>query len=106
MSGGLIGCALTPHTPRMAKEDEAPDFIKPLISGSRALGEWVRGLEPDCVVLHTTHWVSTFNWYTSSHTVHEGHCFADEAPDLVPGLPYFYHGDPVFAHEIIDVASS
>lgn len=104
MSGGLIGCALTPHTPRMANEDGAPDFIRPLIAGSRALGDWIRHLEPDGVVLHTTHWISTFNWYTSSHAIHEGHCIADEAPELVPGLPYKYTGDPTLAQEIIDVA--
>ena len=104
MSGGLIGCALTPHTPRMANEDGARDFIRPLIAGSRALGDWIRHLEPDGVVLHTTHWISTFNWYTSSHAIHEGHCIADEAPELVPGLPYKYTGDPTLAQEIIDVA--
>ena len=90
----------------MALEEQAPDFIRPLISGSRELGQWIRDLAPDCIVLHTTHWVSTFNWYTSSHVIHEGHCIADEAPDLVPGLPYRFKGDPGLAQEIIDLASS
>jgi 3,4-dihydroxyphenylacetate 2,3-dioxygenase len=102
MNSGIVAAVLTPHTPRMAVENNAPDFIQPLIAGSRDLGNWIRSLEPDCVVLHTTHWVSTFNWYATSHAVHEGLCIADEAPDLVSGLPYRYSGEPGFATGLIE----
>ena len=101
MTAGLIASVLTPHTPRMAVEQDAPAFIRPLIEGSKALGAWIRSLEIDCLVLHTTHWVSTFNWYATTHTQHEGLCIADEAPDLVPGLPYNRPGDTAFAQALI-----
>ena len=102
MGNGIIASVLTPHTPRMAVAENVPGFIQPLVEGSKQLGEWIRSLEPDCVVLQTTHWVSTFNWYATSHAIHDGLCIADEAPDMVPGLPYRYEGDPAFARALID----
>ncbi|MGR8948720.1 MAG: DODA-type extradiol aromatic ring-opening family dioxygenase [Gammaproteobacteria bacterium] len=101
MNGGIIASVLTPHTPRMAAEENAPTFIRPLIEGSRQLGQWIRAQQPDCIVLHTTHWVSTFNWYATAHPRHEGLCIAEEAPDMITGLPYSYAGDPQFAAELI-----
>lgn len=106
MAGGLIADVFTPHTPRMAIEEQAPDFVRPLISGARALGDWIRGLQPDCVVVQSTHWVSTFNWYVTAQSIHQGYCVADEAPDMIPGLPYRYNGDPDFAREIADAAQT
>ena len=29
-------------------------------------------------------------------------CVADEAPDLIPGMPYHYRGDPEFAGALVD----
>jgi len=104
--GGVIACGLTPHTPRMAVEESAPDFVRPLITGSRQLGELIRGLEPDCLVLQTTHWVSTFNWYATAQPVHEGICVAEEAPDLIPGLPYRHPGYPDFATALAEGATA
>lgn len=97
MSGGLIASAVATHSPRMAIEETAPDFVRGLIAGSREMGEAVRGLDPDLIVLQSAHWVSTFNWYVTAHAVHEGVCMAEEAPDLIPGIPYRRPGDPEFA---------
>ena len=97
MSGGLIASAVATHTPRMAIEESAPDFVRGLIAGSREMGEAVRALGPDLIVLQSAHWVSTFNWYVTAHAVHEGVCIADEAPDLISGIPYRRPGDPEFA---------
>ena len=97
MSRGLIASAVAAHTPRMAIEETAPDFVRGLIAGLREMGDAVRGLGPDLIVLQSAHWVSTFNWYTTAHAVHEGVCMAEEAPDLIPGIPYRRPGDPEFA---------
>ncbi len=102
---GVIASVLTPHTPRMAVEASAPDFVRPLIAGSRELGDWIRSLEPDCLVLQTTHWVCTFNWYATAQPVHEGLCVADEAPDMIPGLPYRHPGHPEFAAALAERAT-
>lgn len=97
MAGGIIAAAVTAHVPRMGIEDKAPDFQRGLIAGSKAMGEVLRALKPDLFVLQSAHWVSSFNWYVTSHALHQGFCVADEAPDLIPGLPYERKGDPEFA---------
>ena len=102
MAGGIIASAIVPHTPRMGVEEMAPDFVRPLIQGQRELGEELRALNPDVIVLQSSHWVSTFNWYVTVNKIHEGVCIADEAPDLIPGSPYKYNGDPEFGHAVVD----
>jgi len=97
---GLVAAALTPHTPRIGIEANAPDFARGLIDGERELGARLRALSPDLIVLQSSHWVSTFNWYVAAHALHEGVCVADEAPDLIPGIPYRRTGDPDFAHAL------
>ncbi len=100
MSGGLIASVVTPHTPRMGVEETAPDFVRGLIAGIRELGDAVRALKPDLIVLQSAHWVATFNWYVTAHAFHEGICVADEAPNLIPGTPYRYPGDPEYARTL------
>ncbi|MEM7543799.1 MAG: hypothetical protein AAF384_19755 [Pseudomonadota bacterium] len=106
MHGGIIASAIVPHTPRMGVEETAPDFVRPLIEGLREFGNWLRSIEPDCIVLHTTHWVSTFNWYVSAHAEHRGVCVAEEAPDLISGSPYRFPGAPDFASSLASLASA
>jgi len=94
---GLVAGALAPHTPRIGIEANAPAFARGLIDGERALGDRLRELSPELIVLQSSHWVSTFNWYVAAQAVHEGVCVADEAPDLIPGIPYRRTGDRDFA---------
>ena len=98
MPGKLLYSVITPHSPRMAVEETAPAFLKGVIEGSHALGATLRAAKPDLLIVHSTHWVCSFNWYVTCHERHRGHCVADEAPDLIPGLPYDRSGDP--AHSI------
>ena len=102
MTSGVVASAIVPHTPRMGVEESAPDFVRPLIQGQRDLGEELRALKPDVIVLQSSHWVSTFNWYVTVNKIHEGVCIADEAPDLIPGSPYKYDGDPEFGQAVVD----
>ena len=97
MSGGLIASVVAPHTPRIGIEANAPAFQLGLIKGLREMGDELRAMKPDLFVLLSSHWVSTFNWYTTAHAQHEGICIADEAPDLIPGVSYSRKGDPEFA---------
>lgn len=103
---GVIATAVTIHVPRIAIEEKAPDFQRGIIAGSKAMGDAIRALRPDAIVLVSAHWVSTFNWYATSHAVHEGRCVADEAPDLVPGLPYRQPGAPDLAQAIVATAKA
>lgn len=100
MSGSIICSAITAHSPRMGIEKNAPDFTRPVIEGIRKLGDELRQAKPDVVVLMSTHWVTTFPWYVTSHAEHKGVCVADEAPDLIPAIPYHWKGDPALAAAI------
>ncbi|MGH7907715.1 MAG: hypothetical protein ACREP6_13920 [Candidatus Binataceae bacterium] len=102
MKSGVICAGVTPHTPRMGIEAKAPDFAKPVIAGSYLLGEALRAMNPDVLVINSAHWVSTFNWYATCQPVHRGMSVADEAPDLISGVPYQRPGMPEFGAAIVD----
>ena len=103
MAKGQIICAgVTPHTPRMGIESKAPEFVRGCIRGSYELGVALRAMKPDVIVINSAHWVSTFNWYATCQAIHRGICVADEAPDLIPGVPYERPGMPEFAGAIVD----
>jgi 3,4-dihydroxyphenylacetate 2,3-dioxygenase len=103
---GVVATAVTIHVPRIAIEEQAPPFQREIIAGSKAMGAAIRALKPDAIVIVSAHWVSTFNWYATRHAVHEGRCVADEAPDLVPGLPYRQPGAPDLAQAIVTEAQA
>lgn len=102
MAGGLVASAVVPHTPRMGIEENAPEFVRGMIGGIREVGDALRALDVELIVLQSAHWVSTFNWYVSAQQVHEGVCVADEAPDMIPGIPYKYPGDPEYAAQLAE----
>ena len=95
--GGIVAHAVCPHTPRMAYPDEAPDFLNGVMAGMREMGEVIRSFELDLWVVHSTHWVTTFNWYVTHQPQHEGVCVGEECPDLIPGIDYSIQGHPEFA---------
>ncbi len=100
--GRIVAQAITPHTPRMADPDSAPEFLKGVMAGSLELGETIRAQEPDLWVVHSAHWVTTFNWYVTHQSLHEGICVGEECPDLIPGIQYKLHGDPEFSSVLSD----
>jgi 3,4-dihydroxyphenylacetate 2,3-dioxygenase len=102
MNSGIVCSAVTPHTPRMGIESKAPAFVAPVIAGSYQMGEALRAMKPDVFIVNSSHWISTFNWYATCQAEHRGMCVADEAPDLIPGVPYRRRGMPRFAEAIID----
>ena len=99
---GIIAAAVVPHVPTLSRREITPDFQHTLVDGERELGQDLRSLAPDLWVIASTHWVSTFNWFATCQARHEGTCVADEAPDLIPGMPYRYRGDPEFGAALVD----
>lgn len=99
---GIIAAAVVAHVPTLSRAEITPDFQRTLVDGERRLGEDLRALKPDLWVIASTHWVSTFNWFATCQAEHKGLCVADEAPDLIPGLPYHYRGDPQFADALVE----
>ncbi len=102
MHGGLIAVAVAPHAPRLGIEERVPHFQRGLIDGMKQMGQALRSLHPDLLVVNSAHWVSTFNWYATLQDPHKGVCVADEAPDLMPGTPYERKGDPAFARAFLE----
>lgn len=102
MNGGIIAAAIVPHVPTLSRAEITPEFQHTLVEGERRLGEELRAARPDLWVIASTHWVSTFNWFATCQSLHEGVCVADEAPDLVPGTRYRFRGDPEFAAALIE----
>jgi 3,4-dihydroxyphenylacetate 2,3-dioxygenase len=100
MSGGLIASVVACHSPRMGVPESAPAFLHDIMAGEREMGRDLRALKPDLFIVASAHWVSTFNWYVTAHETHEGICVAEEAPDLIPGVPYRRKGDPEFARAL------
>ena len=99
---GVIAAAVVAHVPTLSRVEITPDFQHTLVQGEHRLGHDLRALSPDLWVIASTHWVSTFNWFATCQLVHEGQCVADEAPDLIPGMPYRYRGDPEFGAALVE----
>jgi 3,4-dihydroxyphenylacetate 2,3-dioxygenase len=100
---GVIAAGVVAHVPTLGRADITPDFQQTLVESERVLGAAVRReLKPDLWVVASTHWVSTFDWFATCQPVHQGTCVADEAPNLIPGIPYRYRGDPEFGAALVD----
>jgi 3,4-dihydroxyphenylacetate 2,3-dioxygenase len=102
MKGQVVTSAIASHSPRIGIEASAPRFLRGVIDGAYALGRAIQKLEPDVIVLQSAHWVTTFTWYVTCQTRHQGCCVSDELPDLIPGVPYNRPGDPEFGRLLVE----
>ncbi len=95
---GIVAATIAAHVPTLGLAKNTPDYQQTLVAAERVMGEAIRKeLKPDLWVIVSSHWVATFDWPVTCQPMHEGHCVADEAPQLIPGSPYSYRGDPEFA---------
>jgi 3,4-dihydroxyphenylacetate 2,3-dioxygenase len=103
MTGGVVATMLVAHVPTLGRPENTPDYQQTLVQAEQTLGAALReSLKPDLWVIVSTHWVSTFDWFATCQPLHEGLCVAQEAPNLIPGLPYKYRGDPEFGAALVD----
>jgi hypothetical protein len=103
MTGGVVAAALVAHVPTLGLAKNTPDYQQTLVQAEQLLGAAMRErLKPDLWVIVSTHWISTFDWFATCQPMHEGLCVADEAPNLIPGIPYRYRGDPDFGAALVD----
>jgi len=99
---GVIAATVVAHVPTLGLARNTPAYQETLVAAERELGEGLRSaLAPDLWVVISTHWVATFDWLVTCQEVHEGTCVADEAPNLIPGVPYRYRGDAAFAEALV-----
>lgn len=99
---GIMATGVVAHVPTLSRAEITPKYQNTLVEGEQRLGVALRALKPDLWVIVSTHWVSTFNWFVTMQAEHKGVCVADEAPDLIPGTPYQYRGDPAFAETLLN----
>ncbi len=99
---GVVAAAIVAHVPTMGVAEKTPEFQKTLVEAEKTIGRLLRErLRPDLWVIASAHWVATFDWLVTAQPLHEGHCVADEAPNLIPGIAYRYRGDPTFADTLV-----
>ncbi|HTS23980.1 MAG TPA: extradiol ring-cleavage dioxygenase [Casimicrobiaceae bacterium] len=100
---GVVAAALVAHVPTLGRSENTPEYQQTLVQAERTMGAAVReALKPDAWVIVSTHWISTFDWFATCQAKHEGLCVAQEAPNLIPGLPYSYRGDPELGAALVD----
>lgn len=100
---GVVATAIVAHVPTLGLERNTPEFQRNLAAAEHALGKALREIvKPDLWVLISSHWVATFDWLVTAHAEHKGVCVADEAPYLIPGVPYRHKGDPLFAAALVE----
>jgi 3,4-dihydroxyphenylacetate 2,3-dioxygenase len=89
--------------PTLGRAENTPEYQQTLVQAEKIMGAAVReAVKPDLWVIVSTHWVSTFDWFATCQPKHEGLCVAQEAPNLIPGLPYSYRGDPEVGAALVD----
>jgi 3,4-dihydroxyphenylacetate 2,3-dioxygenase len=100
---GVVAAALVAHVPTLGRAENTPDYQQTLVQAERTMGAAIRAaLKPDAWFIVSTHWVSTFDWFATCQEKHEGLCVAQEAPNLIPGLPYSYRGDPELGAALVE----
>lgn len=104
---GIVAAAVVAHVPTLGRAEITPDFQQTLVAGEREMGAAIRrALRPDLWVIVSAHWVATFDWVTTCQPIHEGVCVADEAPNLIPGIPYRYRGDADYAGALVEALNA
>ncbi len=85
----------------MCHHDQVPEFQQDMAAGMKEIGNHLKQLKPDTIVLVSCHWPSTFFHYVDCTPVHKGILTAFEAPDLIKDVPYHYPGDEALANELV-----
>lgn len=101
MAGRLLASVVTPHSPKLADPAQVPDYARGILAGAEALGAAVRALEPDLLVVQSSHWATPFLWFVAAQAHHRGICRDPDASRVLE-LPYDRPGDPRFARALID----
>ncbi len=106
--GELVGVYLAAHTPRYCTLEAAfagklahPDF-RALRDGLVEQGRHLAAQRPQVILINSCHLVSTFPTLVDGTPRHRGTLTAQEAPDLIAGVPYDFPGDYQLASALID----
>ncbi|HEV2673459.1 MAG TPA: hypothetical protein VGV37_02890 [Aliidongia sp.] len=101
MAGRLLASVVTPHSPKLVDPTDIPKYAHGILAGAQALGAAVCALEPDLLVVQSSHWATPFLWFVSGAARHRGICRDPDASRTLE-LPYDRAGDPAFAEALIE----
>jgi 3,4-dihydroxyphenylacetate 2,3-dioxygenase len=105
--GQLAGVYLSVHTPRYCTLEAAfegrlaSEVFRPVRDGLVAQGQEVARARLDVVVINSCHLISTFPTVVDGTPRHRGVLTAQEAPELIHGVPYDYPGDYELAAALV-----
>ncbi|MDM5196693.1 extradiol ring-cleavage dioxygenase [Fictibacillus enclensis] len=97
---------ISTHTPRMCHEEKVADFQKPLLEAMHKASERMHEMNPDVVVIISTHWMASFNHFVDATPKHEGILTSMESPELISDVPYNYPGDPELAEKLVEAGKN
>ena len=97
---------LAPHVPSLCHEDQVPDFQQPIVDGFKEVAKEISQIKPDVIVLVSCHWPSTFAHYVDCYPVHKGLLTAQEAPDMIKDVPYYYPGDEDLGNQLVQAGKN
>lgn len=97
---------LTPHFPSICHKENAPEFQVDVANAMGELSKEIKEINPDVIVLVSCHWPTTFAHYIDVTPEHKGLLTAQEAPDLIKDVPYYYPGDEALGKELVQAAQA
>ncbi len=101
--GSLAGVFLSVHTPRYCTLEAAfegrlaSEAFRPVRDGLVAQGQDVAEARLDVIAVNSCHLITTFPTVIDGTPRHQGVLTAQEAPEIIHGVPYDYPGDYAFA---------
>lgn len=107
--GELVLAAKVTHVPSMfISEQPGPHHgcRAAAIEGHRRLGEMVRALAVDTIVVADTHWLVNAGYHINANTDSSGLYTSTEFPHFIRDLPYEYVGDAELGHAIAATATA
>ncbi|HET7877106.1 MAG TPA: extradiol ring-cleavage dioxygenase [Methylomirabilota bacterium] len=105
--GILAGVYLSVHTPRYCTLEAAfegklaSEVFRPVRDGLVAQGREVAKARLDVMVINSCHLIATFPTVVDGTPRHRGVLTAQEAPELIHGVPYDYPGDYALAAALV-----
>jgi len=107
--GEIVLAAKVTHVPSMfISEQPGPHHgcRAAAIEGHRRLGEMVRALAVDTIVVADTHWLVNAGYHINANTDSSGLYTSTEFPHFIRDLPYEYVGDAELGHAIAATATA
>jgi len=107
--GEIVLAAKVTHVPSMfISEQEGPHkgCRQPAIDGLKRIGERVRALDVDTIVIADTHWLVNAGYHINANTNCSGIYTSTEFPHFIRNLEYRYTGDAELGLAIAERATA